>query len=347
MLNVAVVGAAGYSGIEAVRLVLGHPRMRLVCATSANDARKPIANVYPALAGLTDVVFSAPDAEMIAAVADVAFLAVPHTAALALVPTLLAAGTTVIDLSADFRLKDPLVYEAWYGVLHTAPELLAEAVFGLPELDRSRLAGARLVACPGCYPTATVLAALPALESGIALGGSRIMVDAKSGVSGAGRTPTAAAHFVSANEAVLPYKVGTHRHTPEIIQTLSEVTGAPISLTFVPHLVPMTRGLLSTVYLEVEENFTTSEAVDLYRGRYHKEPFVHVHDAGGMPSTAEVRGTNRASIGVAVDESTHTLVAVCAIDNLGKGAAGQAIQCANAVFGYPETEGFERPAPVV
>ncbi len=346
MVDVAIVGAAGYAGIEAVRLVLGHPRLQLAVATSAADAGRPIAAVYPALAGATDLAFTAPDAAAIADAAQVAILAVPHTAALEIAPELVSAGVKVIDLSADFRIRDARVYEAWYGAEHTATELLAKAVFGLPELDRSGLAGAELVACPGCYPTATILAAMPALESGVAVG-PRIVVDAKSGVSGAGRSATAGTHYVTVNEAVAPYKVGSHRHTPEMEQALSGAAGHDISVIFAPHLVPMSRGLLSTVYLDVEENLTTEEAVELYRGRYHREPFVHVHEAGTMPSTAEVRGTNRAAIGVSVDERTNTLVAVCAIDNLGKGAAGQGVQCLNAVLGYPETEGFERPGPVV
>ena len=346
MVDVAVIGAAGYAGIEAVRLVLGHPRLQLTMATSAADEGKLVASVYPALVGATDLAFSAPDAEAIASAARVALLAVPHTAAMALVPALLERGVTVIDMSADYRLRDASVYEAWYGTPHTSPQLLSEAVFGLPELSRNGLAGARLVACPGCYPTATVLAALPALQSGPAVG-TRIVVDAKSGVSGAGRSATAGTHFVTVNEALAPYKVGNHRHTPEMEQALTAAAGRDLSVIFAPHLVPMTRGLLSTVYIDVEDNFCTSDAVELYKGRYHKEPFVHVHEAGTMPSTAEVRGTNRASVGVSVDERTNTLVAACAIDNLGKGAAGQAVQCLNAVLGYPETEGFERPGPVV
>ena len=346
MVEVAVVGAAGYAGIEAVRLVLGHPLMSLALATSAGDAGRPIESVYPALAAATDLAFCAPDVDVIADSAQVALLAVPHTAALELAPALLARGLTVIDLSADYRLKDAAAYEAWYGVSHTSAELLASAVFGLPELDRTALPGAKLVACPGCYPTATVLAALPTLESGLAAG-TRIVVDAKSGVSGAGRSASPGTHYVSVNEAVAPYKVGSHRHTPEMEQALSAAAGHDISVIFAPHLVPMTRGLLSTVYIDVEDSFTAQEAVELYHNRYRKEPFVHVHEDGVMPSTAEVRGTNRASIGVTVDERTNTLIAACAIDNLGKGAAGQAVQCLNAVLGYPETEGFDRPGPVV
>lgn len=340
MTHVAVIGAAGFAGIEAVRLVLGHPRLELRLATSAADAGKRICDVYPALTGFTDLAFAAPDPQEIAHLASVALLAVPHTAALELVPTLLDAGVTVIDLSADFRLKDAAVYESWYGAVHTAPEMLTEAVFGLPELDRSGLSGARLVACPGCYPTATTLAALPALEAGVVTS-SRVIVDAKSGVSGAGRSALSATHYVTVNEAIAPYKVAAHRHTPEIEQTLSSAAGRPIGVVFSPHLVPMTRGLLSTVYLDVAPGFSAQDALALYRARYAAEPFVHMKDAGQMPSTAEVRGTNRAVIGVTVDARTGTLIAACAIDNLGKGAAGQAIQCANAVLGYPETEGLE------
>ena len=347
MVNVAVVGAAGYAGIEAVRLVLGHPRLNLVLATSAADAGKPVASVYPALVGATDLSFVEPSVDMIADAADVVLLAVPHTASVELAVPLLAAGVVVIDLSADFRLLDPAVYEKWYGVTHAAPELLPQAVYGLPELDRSGLPGARLVACPGCYPTATALAAAPVLESGTVTT-SRIVVDAKSGVSGAGRSLAVGSHYVAANESVRAYSAGgQHRHTPEIEQTLARVAGRDINAVFTPHLVPMNRGLLSTVYLDVPDGFTSADAVALYRERYKDEPFVHVHDVGQMPATSQVAGSNRAALGVAVDERTSTLVSTCAIDNLVKGAAGQAVQCLNAVLGYPETEGFERPAPVI
>lgn len=346
MVEVAVVGAAGYAGIEAVRWVLGHPRLSLSIATSSADEGRRIDAVYPALAGSTDLSFARLDLDAITEAADVALLAVPHTAALDLVPTLLERGLTIIDLSADFRLVDPAVYEAWYGVPHTAQELLAEAVYGLPELDRSRLSGARLVAGPGCYPTATILATIPVLEAGVVLD-SRVVVDAKSGVSGAGRTPLPGTHFCSANEAVVPYKIGSHRHTPEMEQILSASAGRGVNVIFAPHVVPATRGLLSTVYLGVESGLTTDRAVELYRARYADEPFVRVHDAGSLPTTAEVCGTNRAAIGVSVDERTSTLVAVCAIDNLGKGAASQGIQCLNAVLGFPETEGLDAPTAVV
>lgn len=346
MHDVAVVGAAGYAGIEAVRLVLGHPEMRLVAATSAADEGRALAEVYPALSGATEVAFTAPSADAIAAKATVAFLSVPHTAAMALVPDLLVRGVTVIDLSADFRLKDVETYESWYQVEHTAPDYLEEAVYGLPELDRSGLAGARLVACPGCYPTASLLATAPAFEAGIC-SANHVVIDAKSGVSGAGRSATPGVHFCTVNENLAPYKVAGHRHTPEIEQGLTGVAGRNISVTFTPHLVPMTRGLLATAYLPLDSAMSTQDAVQLYAERYADEPFVHVRPSGHMPGTHEVAGSNRAHIGVAVDERTGMLVVACAIDNLIKGSSGQAIQCANAVLGIDETVGLDQPVAVV
>jgi len=323
---------------------LGHPELELVLVTSAADAGRRVAEVYPALAGC-NLVYRAPDLTEIAE-ADVAFLAVPHTAALALVPGLLEAGTLVIDASADFRLRDPGVYEAWYGVPHTAPGPLAKAVYGLPELWRERLPGARLVACPGCYPTAALLAAAPAIAAGI-VRSARVIVDAKSGVSGAGRALAAGTHYAHVNESIEPYKVTSHRHTPEIAQGLVDLGLAGARVTFTPHLVPMTRGLLSTVYLEIDEGIDTQAAVRIYQGRYAEEWAVTVHPAGVMPATGEVRGSNRAHIGVAVDDTAGVLVAVCAIDNLVKGTAGQAVQCANLVLGLDESAGLAAPAPVV
>ena len=345
MSRVAIVGAAGYAGVEMTRLVLGHPSFELTAVTSGQDAGRRVSDVYPALAGC-DLVYAEPDAGQIAAAADIAFLAVPHTAAMAMVPALLEAGLTVIDASADFRLRDPELYAAWYGVPHSAPELIGEAIYGLPELWRDRLPGARLVACPGCYPTATLLAAAPAVEAGIVTS-DRVIVDAKSGVSGAGRSASAGTHYVAVNESVAAYKVAAHRHTPEIAQGLGDLGLAHPRVTFAPHLVPMTRGLLSTVYLEVEPGTDTDEVLGIYRARYAGEPFVTVHDAGRMPSTAEVRGSNRAHIGLMVDRAAGTLVITCAIDNLVKGTSGQALQCANIALGLDETAGLGLPAPVL
>lgn len=345
MTRAAIIGAAGYTGVELVRLLLGHPGIEVGTVTSTSDAGRAVEDLYPSLAGC-GLTFVAPDADAIAREHDVAFLAVPHTAAMALVPGLLEAGLKVFDLSADFRLSDAAVYERWYDTPHTAPELLSRAVYGLPELYRGALASADLVACPGCYPTASILAATPALEAGTALPG-RVVIDAKSGVSGAGRSLSATAQFCAANESVTPYKVGSHRHTPEISQALSVASGTGVSVTFTPHLAPMTRGLLATVYLEASRGLTPEAAVALYETRYATEPFVTVHPSGRMPSTREVCGTNRAHIGVALDEDSGMLVVACAIDNLVKGSGGQAVQCANVALGLDETAGLAWPGPVV
>lgn len=343
MVDVVILGAAGYAGAELTRLVLGHPGMRLVAVTSSQDAGRKVSDLYPALAGC-ELTYVAHEAAEFAS-AQLAFLTVPHTAAMAVAPGLLDAGVTVVDASADFRLKDAAAYEEWYGVPHTAAHLLADAVYGLPELGgRDALAGARLVACPGCYPTAALLAIAPALAAGIA-SPDGIVIDAKSGVSGAGRTPSATTHFVSANEALNPYKVAEHRHTPEIEQELARVAGTPVTVTFVPHLVPMTRGMLVTAYLRAGEG--ARGAAQVYADAYAGEPFVTVHADGRMPSTAEVRGSNRAHLGVKLDERSGVLVVACAIDNLVKGTSGQAVQCANLALGMDETAGLDHPVPVV
>ncbi len=346
MIDVAVIGAPGYAGVELTRLLVGHPDMRPVMLTSTAHAGERVGDVYPALGPFIDLSYIAPDTDAIADVAAVAFLAVPHTAAMAITPALRAWGVTVVDASADFRIQDPAVYARWYGVEHSCPELLPEAVYGLPELDRSGLPGAGLIACPGCYPTATILAALPALGADV-VRPDRIVVDAISGVSGAGKTPGPGTHFAAVSESVSAYKVGTHRHTPEIAQVLSSVAGVDVKVAFSPHLAPLTRGLLSTVYLELESDLTTADAVGLYAEHYRDEPFVTVHSAGVMPSTAEVRGTNRAHIGVAVDRDAGMLIAVCAIDNLVKGTSGQAIQCANIALDLDETAGLDAPGLAV
>lgn len=346
MIKAAVIGAAGYTGIETVRLLLGHPGFEVALVTSAAECGRAVEDVYPALAGC-GLTFSDPGTTRVSDVAQVAFLAVPHTAAMALVPGLLGAGVRVFDLSADFRLTEAALYERWYGTPHTAAGLLGTAVYGLPELAGDTLRGAALVACPGCYPTASLLAVAPALEAGLASSSSTIVIDAKSGVSGAGRTPTPGAHFAAANEAVRPYSVGVHRHTPEIVQALSRVAGAPVSVCFAPHLVPATRGLLATAYLRALPGLTTAEAVEAYRERFAKAAFVTVHDGGRMPSTREVSGSNRAHIGLTVDGDSGTLVVACAIDNLVKGSGGQAIQCANIACGLPETSGLTAYGPIV
>ena len=355
-IRACVVGATGYAGIEACRLILGHPDLELTMATDRKEAGTRLDAVYPAFAGACDLVLSLPEPDAIAAAADVAFLAVPHTASLALTPELLARGVTVLDLSADYRLRDAAVYQDWYATPHTSPELLGRTVYGLPELFRTGLAElaarcaageAVLVAVPGCYPTATALAAAPALAAGLATG-DLVIADAISGVSGAGRGCTARTHYCHANESVEAYGVAKHRHTPEIEQTLTDVAGREMSVVFTPHLAPLTRGLLSTVYLEAAPDATAEDVRAAYERAYADEPLVTVMPAGQMPATASVAATARAQVGVALDDRRRrTIVASCAIDNLGKGAAAQAVQCANVVLGLPEACGLLAPAPLI
>lgn len=342
-----IVGAAGFTGIELVRLVLAHPDLELVAATSNELAGLPLASEYPGFTGATDLVFSSHDDSALED-CDLVFLAVPHTAALSLAPRLVAGGTTVIDLSADFRLRDPAVYERWYATSHTAQELLASSVFGLPELFRKEIdaaaamraaGGSVLVACAGCYPTATSLAAAPAIRSGLKAAQGVVVVDAVSGISGAGKSPSPRTHFCFANENLEAYGVGTHRHTPEIEQILD----IPGQLVFTPHLAPLSRGLLSTVNIPLSGNATHDRAAieASYSDFYQGDSFVQVLPEGAMPKTSSVVGTNYAHIGMAVNEAAHMLIVVCAIDNIGKGAAGQAVQCANIVCGLSERRGLE------
>jgi N-acetyl-gamma-glutamyl-phosphate reductase len=347
--KVAVVGAAGYAGVELVRHVLNHPQFELVLATSDGDAGNELVDLYPGLRGVTDLRFAPHAAAGLQGGLDLAFLAVPHTAAMTIAPQLLDAGVSVFDLSADFRLKDAAVYEQWYGVAHTAVELLDKAVYGLPELNRGQIETAgspALIACPGCYPTASALAALPALTSGFKAAGP-VIVNALSGVSGAGRSNISSTHYCHANENANAYGVTTHRHTPEIAQSYSQAAASKVEVLFTPHLVPMKRGLLATVVLPLQPDVDAEQLQDAYSQAYADEPFVEFLSFGQMPQTASVSGSNRAQVGIALDAATRQLVASCAIDNLGKGAASQAIQCANIVLGLDEASGLDQIAPIV
>lgn len=343
-LRVAVVGATGYTGAELLRLLLGHRRVE-VTALAAREKLTPRASaVLPALTGLCELPIEPFDADHIADRADVAFCALPHGASIPAVRALRARGVTVLDLSADFRLRDAEVYARWYGAAHGATELLPSAVYGLVELHREALRGAKLIAVPGCYPTASALPLIPLLRAGL-VRPEGIIVHALSGVSGAGRSPSASTHLPETAEGVRNYKVGgTHRHIPEIEQTLGEVAGQAVTVTFTPTLLPMTRGILSTQYAtpvtECSAESLTACARDFFQG----SASVAVLDPGINPDTLWVRGSNRAHVAYAVDARAGRVVASCAIDNLVKGAAGQAVQCLNVAVGWDEGEGLRAPA---
>ncbi len=340
MLKVAIAGASGYTGLELIRLLDRHPDVEITSVTSEQSTGRLISDIFPSLRNRMDLVLEPLEPTAITAKADLIFTALPHQAAMAVVPTLLEAGKRVVDLSADYRLNDPELYAAWY-CKHQNPELLPEAVFGLPELHRSEISQARLVANPGCYPTSVILGLKPLLEQGLVELDS-IVADSKSGVSGAGRSAKLESLYCELNDSFKAYGVGgLHRHTPEIEQELSKLAGQQLAITFTPHLVPMDRGILSTIYARPASKVTIEQLHELYQQSYRSEPFVRVLDKGSFPSTAYVRGSNFCDIGVALDQRTNRIIIVSAIDNLVKGASGQAVQNMNLVCGFPETSGLE------
>ncbi|MCG5510632.1 N-acetyl-gamma-glutamyl-phosphate reductase [Ectothiorhodospira lacustris] len=337
MIRAGIVGATGYTGVELLRLLLAHPKVEPAVVTSRGNAGEPLESLFPNLRGQGPLVFQEPDPGALGE-CDVVFFATPHGVAHAMAGELLARGTRVIDLSADFRLKDPRLWSRWYEQPHGAPELLDEAVYGLPELNRERIPQARLIAVPGCYPTAVTLGFLPLLEQGV-VDLDRLVADAKSGVSGAGRKAQVGSLLCEAAENFKAYAVPGHRHLPEILQTLSAVAGQPPGLTFVPHLVPMIRGILATLYATLTHPDADLQA--LYEQRYADEPCVDVLPAGGHPETRSVRGTNLCRLAVHRPGGGDTVVVLSAIDNLVKGASGQAVQNMNLMFGLPEALGLE------
>ncbi len=340
MLKIAIVGASGYTGLELIRILHCHPEVAVTCLTSEQSAGKRISEVFPTLRGRCDVVLENLEPVRVAEKADIIFTALPHKAAMEVVPTFLKLGKKVIDLSADYRLSDPAVYGEWYEP-HLNPENLKKAVYGLPEIRRDRIKGAQLVANPGCYPTSIILALAPLLKNGL-IDLSSIIADSASGVTGAGRSAKVDSLYCEVNEGYKAYGVGgAHRHTPEIEQELSLLAGEQLKITFTPHLVPMDRGILSTVYATPEKTLDTATIVALYREFYDGEPFVRVLPSGSLPSTAYVRGSNCCDIAPLVDPRTGRIIVVSAIDNLVKGASGQAIQNMNLLCGFPETSGLE------
>lgn len=337
---VAVLGATGYTGVELLRLLVRHPAVAITFLSSEQYRDRRAAEVYPFLTGVVDTVLQAPEPAAIADAAEIVFAALPHGASAPIVSDLVRRGRRVLDLSADFRLRDPGVYARWYG-RHAAPELLAEAVYGLPELYRERLPGARLVAVPGCYPTGALLGLAPLARAGLVR--EPVVIDAKSGTTGAGRGAKVEQLFAEVNENCRPYAIGAHRHGPEIDQELRAAGGAAGAL-FVPHLLPVSRGVLSTMYVRIAGAPPALE--ELFRAAYAHEAFVVLHGEGNPPELRDVRGTNRCAIGWRWHPESAQVIVVTAIDNLGKGAAGQAVQCLNAMLGLPETTALEAPALV-
>lgn len=345
-IKVGIAGATGYGGVELLRLLGNHPEADVVLAGTESYVGQEMAAVYPHLAGRVLLTGREAAPETLAAECDVVFTALPHGVPMKLAPAVLAAGKKLIDLGADFRLRDTAAFAAWYKHRHDAPELQGQAVYGLPELYRSQIKGARLVGNPGCYPTACALAAAPLLKGGL-VERQGIIFDSKSGVSGAGRGVNLGVHYAEVNENFKAYNIaGTHRHTPEIEQTLGDLAGAPVVVSFSPHLVPMTRGILTTAYFQLVAEATTEQLLEVFNNFYQDEPFVRIRPAGDLPQTKQVWGSNYCDIGLQVDRRTGRVLVVAVIDNLVKGAAGQAIQNMNILFGLPEATGFLAAAPI-
>jgi len=342
MEKVAIFGAAGYGGVELVRMLLAHPSVAITYLGGYTTVNEQLTDLYPSLLGALDLRIEETSVERAAAQADLLFSCLPHAVGAELVAEALDRGLRVIDFSADFRLKDATVYEKFYQP-HPVPDLLAEAVYGLPELHREQIIPARLVAVPGCYPTGAILALAPAVQAKL-VEPRGIIADSKSGVSGAGRSNlTLMTHFAEVNESLKAYNIAQHRHGPEIDQELSAL-GEPMHVTFVPHLVPITRGILTTAYATLREGVSVQQVEQVYHEFYADEPFVYVLPTGQQPATKQVSGSNRCYIGLAVDTLANQLIVTSVIDNLIKGLSGSAVQCMNLMLGCAETVGLEAPA---
>jgi len=338
MIKAAVVGATGYAGAELVRILAGHPEVDLAMITSRQYAGERLDAVYPALAGQVDLVCEAYAIEKVVAVAEVIFMALPHKLPMAFVPDLLAAGKKIVDLSADFRFRDIAAYESAYQP-HSAPDLLQESVYGLCEVYTEQIKTARLIGNPGCYPTSVLLPLVPLLQAGW-LDPATLIADSKSGVSGAGRSLSLTTHYCEVHESFKAYKVAQHRHNPEMNAVLSDAAGAAVHITFVPHLVPMSRGMQTTVYANLKQKASPDDIRTCLETYYKDRPFVRIRPDDLPSDSAHVRGTNFCDIGFRLDTAAKRLVLLSAIDNLVKGAAGQAVQNMNLMFGLDETAGL-------
>jgi N-acetyl-gamma-glutamyl-phosphate reductase len=345
IIDVGIVGATGYAGAELVRILSGHPHAALAVLTSRQYANTRFDQVYPAMRGRVPLVCEALSMERLADACEMIFMALPHKVPMTMVPELVAKGKSVIDLSADFRFNDPALYESIYQ-RHTAKELLGGAVYGLSEIYSESIQAAVLIGNPGCYPTSALLPIIPLLRNRL-IDLTSIIIDAKSGVSGAGRSVSLGTHFCQVNDSFKAYKVAEHRHNPEIDAILSREAGEAVSVLFVPHLVPMTRGMLTTLYAGLRNNVTGDDIRACLDGFYDQSPFVRICPEGSLPETLHVKGTNYCDIGFKLDEKHGRVILISAIDNLVKGAAGQAVQNMNLMCGFDETAGLmQMPYPV-
>ncbi len=338
MIKVGIVGATGYTGVELLRLLLPHPNVEVVCITSRGDAGTPISSVYPSLRGHTDLAFVVPNVEQLAA-CDAVFFATPHGVAQAMVPDLLDRGVRVIDLSADFRLKDVPLWEHWYNQPHGCPDRVSGAVYGLPEINREQIKSAQLIACPGCYPTSIELGLIPLIEAGVA--NSKVIASAASGATGAGRQAKVDNLLMEIGDSYKAYASGGHRHLPEIEQEMRALQSAgqpPVEVTFVPHLLPIIRGIHATLYIDVPDR--SVDLQKLFEDRYAGEPFVDVMPLGSHPQTRSVKGSNVCRLAVCRPQERDTVVVMSVIDNLTRGSSGQAVQNLNIMFGLEEMAGL-------
>ncbi|MDX1451417.1 MAG: N-acetyl-gamma-glutamyl-phosphate reductase [Oleiphilaceae bacterium] len=341
MIKAGIVGATGYTGSELLRLLVNHPDVEVTAVTSRAEQGSAVADMFPQLRGYLDLEFTAPDPALLKE-CDVLFFATPHGVAQAMMKDFAGGKTRIIDLSADFRIKDQATWEAWYKQAHACPEWIDQAVYGLPEMNRDDIAGASLIACPGCYPTAIQLGFIPALEQDL-IDTQHLIADAKSGVSGAGRGANVATLMAECSDSFKAYGVSGHRHLPEIKQGLQAAAKSPVALTFVPHLVPMIRGIEATLYAPLKgaaKDISLEEIQAVYEARYANEPFVDVLPLGSLPETRFVKGSNFCRIALHRQPESDTLIVVSVIDNLVKGASGQAVQNMNIAFGLPENSGL-------
>lgn len=341
MTKTAICGASGYTGAELLRILSQHPEVEITVVTSEQSSGKRVPEIYPHLYFLNHLTFEPLKKEELLDKAELFFLALPHGTSQEVVDFFHRHKKKVIDLSADYRLKDTKVYEQWYKTPHRYPETLKSAVYGLPELNRDLIKNATLVANPGCYPTSALIALMPALKERI-IDTKHIVVDSKSGVSGAGRKAELPLSFCEVNEGFRAYGVATHRHRPEIEQELSNIYDSEIKINFTPHLLPIDRGILSTIYCYLTKDLSTAQVLEIYKRAYKSEPFVHVLDEGQLPDLKDVRGSNNCMLSATVDWRTNTLILVSVIDNLVKGASGQAVQNMNLMLGFEETTGLKQ-----